>query len=119
MAEYVKNPIRVIERVVGNRETIQAALTDQNGTAIDLTGATVVFRMVLDSDASVKVSNASATVDTAASGYVSYTPTAADVDTAGVYDMYWLVTPSSGQVQRYPYDGARWIMNLKTEVTEH
>ena len=119
MAEYVLNPIRTLERVLGNRETIKAALTDQNGTAIDLTGATVAFRMVLDSDSTVKVSDAAATVDTASSGYVSYTPTAADMDTVGVYDMFWLVTPSSGQIQRYPYDGARWKLNLKTEVTEN
>lgn len=103
-----------MERVVGNREAIGATILDNNGTAINLTGKTVKFRMVNCKTEAVKVNDQTATLDTAASGKVSYTPVADDVDTAGLYACYFII---DGAIpRRFPYDGAKWLMRIKSET---
>jgi hypothetical protein len=115
MTCYLTNEPCELARVVGNREAIGVTLKDLTGAVVDLTGRTIVFRMVALSDGSVKVNNAAATIDDAEDGEVSYTPTASDVDTAGDYAMYFLDTTSVPH-KRWPYDGAVWLLRL---VSEH
>lgn len=93
----------------GDRRTsIADTLYDANGGVVNLTGCTVAFRMVLDSDDTVKVNSAAATVDSAAAGTVSYAWAAADVDTAGTYAYWWIVTvTASGKVEHFPGDGKK------------
>ena len=94
---------------VGDRRIpIGDTLADADGTAVDLTGCTVAFRMVLCSDDTVKINSASATVDSATDGQVSYAWTADDVNTAGIYAYWWIVTnTATTKVEHFPADGRR------------
>lgn len=98
---------------VGNRRTsIADTLIDADGDAIDLTGHTVAFRMIA-ADGTVKVDNAAATVDDATAGNVSYAWAAADVDTAGTYYYWWIVTrASNSKTERFPGDGRKRLVIL-------
>jgi hypothetical protein len=117
MSEPAQNEREVMRRVLGNREAIGATLTDNAGTALNLTGLTIVFRMVLlDGSAAgiVTVNNAAATLDVAASGKVSYTPAAIDVDTVGLYACYFIHDTTIDRL--FPYDGARFLMRIVAET---
>ena len=107
-----------IRRVVGNREAIGATLLDNNGNALNLTGKSIKFRMVHETGSSkgtVKVNNATATIDTAASGQVSYTPDAADVDTAGLFACYFIDDDTIDRL--FPYDGANLLLEIVAETS--
>ena len=110
----IGNTLCTVDRVVGNREPLGATLTDIDGAALNLTGKTITFRMVLMLDGSVKVNDASAALDVAASGQVSYTPAAIDVDTAGLYACYF--TDDDTIDRLFPYDGANFQLNLMAET---
>lgn len=101
MAEEVIEPIVI---AVGDRARgVSATLTDQDGTAINLAGNTVVFRMVLESDSSVKVNNQAANVDSEANGQVSYDWGANDTNAAGTYRAYFIRTiTASGKIEHFP-----------------
>lgn len=83
---------------------IQATLSDASGSAINLTGASVLFKMRLRDTGAIIVS-AAATIVTAASGIVSYAWDAADTAVAGEYLAEWEVTLSSGRIVTCPNDG--------------
>lgn len=108
------NTLKVVDRVVGNLELIGATLQDINEVALNLTGKTILFRMVLISDGSVKVNNQSASLDVAASGQVSYSPVTADMNTAGLYACYWIDDDTVDRL--FPYDGANFQLNLLAET---
>lgn len=101
-------------QTVGDRLTsIAAKLRKADGTALDLTGCTVAFRMVKQSDSTVKINNAAATVDSATAGTVSYAWAAIDVDAAGTYVGYWIVTnTAASKVDTYPPDGQKLIIEI-------
>lgn len=83
------------------KDTLSPSLSDTievNGSAYDLTGCTVVFRMRAVGSSTLKVDTA-ATVVTAASGTVRYDWASQDVDTAGDYLAWWRVTLPSTRVQ--------------------
>lgn len=72
------------------------------GTAVDLTGCTVVFQFKHE-DATAATS-ASATIVTASSGVVRYDWASGDLDEAGDYTGKWVVTHSTGKTFSVPND---------------
>ena len=89
------------------RPAIAANLTDANAAAVNLTGATVKFSMRVDPAGTVKVNAATATIDDAEAGQVSYNWTASDTNTADDYEAEFQVTFAGGAVQTFP--GRNWI----------
>lgn len=96
----------VIKR--GDRQSIfETVLKDADGVPVPLTGQTVKFILRQVSADTAKV-NASATIDAdqdANPGRVTYAPTAADVDTAGVFYVEWQATNGSSLTLTYPNGG--------------
>lgn len=81
---------------VGNRNpSITETILNADGTAHDLTGQTVRFRMRAIGSSVLKV-DAAATVVSAPAGTVRYDWAAIDVDTAGQYLCWWQVTTTAG-----------------------
>lgn len=77
---------------------LTSSLMDADGAAIDLTGATVTFRMRAMESATLKV-NAAATVDApATAGKVRYAWQVADTDTPGGFFAEWRITYAAGQL---------------------
>ncbi len=78
---------------------LRMQLTDSSGAPLDLTGASVTFRM-RSTGGSLKV-NAAATIVDAATGVVQYAWAAADTDTVGGYQAEWACT-FAGSTQTVP-----------------
>ncbi len=111
------NPKVTLPRVRGNREPIGAILQENDGTAIDLTGKSVTFRMVNESTGLVVVDDKAADIDgdqTANTGKVSYTPEASEVDFSGGRFAMYFRTNDNPQ-QRFPYDGAKFVLQIVEE----
>lgn len=81
---------------------IEAKLTDANGLPVNLTGASVKFLMRVKPGGSVKVNTGAVIVGTATNGRVKYAWTAANTDTADVYEAEWEVTYSDSTIQTFP-----------------
>lgn len=79
-------------------------LTYSDGTAVNLSGASVQFVMRAPTAASV-TTQAAATITNAGAGGVSYTFTATDTATAGAYLGNWAVTFATGQLMTFPTVG--------------
>ena len=82
---------------------LRATLVDGAGAAINLAGASIVFRMRPQRGGALKV-NAAATIVDAATGVVEYSWAAVDVDTEGVFVGEFAVT-LAGLVQTVPASG--------------
>jgi hypothetical protein len=83
---------------------LEAYLRDSRGRAVNLTGATVVFHMRLQSSGEAKITDGSVTLTTATQGLVSYSFTAANTDTSGIYQAEFQVTFSGGAIETFPND---------------
>lgn len=84
-------------------------LTNADGTAVNLTGATV--KLVMrdhQQDDPIKLTGV-VTVTGAATGGVQYAPTAADTATPGLYMGNWVVTFADGSTQTFPTSGYLWV----------
>lgn len=95
---------------------ISSQLT-QNGTPVNLTGATVQFRMAL-AQAKVTVVNRAATITNANTGMVSYTWQAADTATPGNYVFQWVVTYSDGTIESFPNGDTKPTIEIAEGVGE-
>ena len=84
-------------RHVGDTEVAIAAQLMRDGLPLDLTGLTVVFVMYEHDTGTVKVAETSATITDATNGKVQYDPEAADVDTAKVYNAYFVASDGSNR----------------------
>lgn len=80
-------------------------LTYSDGTAVNLTGATVTFTMRSLTAAAAQIAAAPATVTTPTAGAVSYTFSATDSAVAGNYAANWQVTFPDTSVMTFPTDG--------------
>lgn len=88
-------------------------------TAVNLTGLTVKFRMVNAATGVEKVAETTATVVTAASGTVNYDFSSSDVDTAGIFDA-WFVVYSGSETDTFPVrkHGLQVYIDSDTETAE-
>lgn len=82
---------------------LKMQLLDSDGCPVNLTGATVKFRMGVN-PGSPKV-DANATIVDATTGIVSYSWAAGDVDTVGTYNGEWVATYAGSNVQIVPSSG--------------
>lgn len=80
---------------------ITGTFTDADGEALDLSGATVVFRMKNIDTGELKVNDGGALIDDATGGKVSYKFLTTDTDTVGRYYCEWEIT-QSGDVEVLP-----------------
>jgi hypothetical protein len=79
-------------------------ITDQNGSTLDLTGASVKFIMRSPTAIAPQVS-ATATITAPTAGQVQYNWLAADTAVPGLYQAVFRVTLASGGTYTYPNDG--------------
>lgn len=91
---------------------IQSRLVDPSGY-VDLTGATVTFRMRLMNTTGARKVDAVASIVDAATGLVQYTWVSGDTDTPGYYDMEWHVVLSNDATVTFPNNG-----NLRLLITD-
>jgi len=113
------NEPEIIERVVGDRDPLGAYLRDNTGAKVDLTGRTIVCRWLDITDGTQTVADAATVPDAdqvANIGLVTYSPATADVATAGTFVVYFIDTTDAVDI-RYPYDGAKLTMRIKSEVS--
>lgn len=82
---------------------LRCTLKDPSGTAVDLTGASVVFNL-LAADGTVLVNRQSVVLVTAASGIVEYQWQAGDTDTSGTHRGEFEVTYPDSSVETFPND---------------
>jgi len=101
------------ERMVGDRLTPVSATLTQNGVVVNLTGKSVVFRMVA-ADNTVIVDNVAATIDSPTAGTVSYTFSASEVADPGTFFGWWIVT-SGGLKDHFPHDGRKYKIVILSE----
>lgn len=80
---------------------VRATLTDYSGTAIDLTDATVTFRMV-DANGNTVIAAGACTITNAATGEVQYQWAEADTDTPGRFRAEFVVEFSGGAIATVP-----------------
>lgn len=79
---------------------------DGNGSPVDLTGATVIFKMRLAPAGAVKIAAGSmGAVGSAVNGRQKYGWSATDVDTKGTYEAQGRATFSNGDVRTFPPTG--------------
>ena len=83
------------------RPILQATIYGNDGSAIDITGATAV-KFTMYNSTGVKIDAVAGSVVDASAGQVSYTWTGTDTDTAGTYYAYFDVTLSGGYSMKAP-----------------
>lgn len=81
--------------------TISEQLLDRDGNGVDLSGASVKYMLWIPGAAAATI-NAAATIVTAATGIVSFTPSAGQSAVVADYLEEWQVTFSGGLIQTYP-----------------
>jgi hypothetical protein len=84
--------------------TVSRVLTDADGNPVDLSSATVKFRMQPITGGAVKV-DADATVLAGTGGTVTYTWGTANLDTPGVFLAEWQATYVGGTILTFPNGG--------------
>lgn len=101
-------------RTVGDTRTPLGVTLSVNGTAIDLTGTTVKFKLVA-ANGTVKLAETATgiTITVGSGGEVQYDFSAASVDTAGIY-FGWFVVYSGLERDTFPSDGRE----LQIEIHE-
>lgn len=76
-------------------------LTYEDGTAVNFSGGSVLFKARRRSDGQLKI-NVAATVTDGAAGQCEWRPLATETDEAGRFDCEWQVTFSDGTIQTFP-----------------
>lgn len=104
---------------IGQGDTAPAltAQLTQNGTPVNLTGATVEFRMAPHGTKTTTV-DGTATLTDATNGKVSYPWKASDTATPGDYDFMFVVTFSDGSKESFPNGSTKPSLNISEGVGE-
>ena len=74
----------------------------KDGTAFDLTAAIITMRMALMGSSTVKDGSGAWTIDDETNGLAHYVYSAADVNTAGNWELYIKIVNSSGTIHADP-----------------
>lgn len=90
--------------VQGDHEELSTTITDEDGTAVDLTGRTPYF--VLRTDSGAKVADKAATVDDAVNGKVTVDLTPTNLATPYGHEAEWRITGGANDPTTYPKDEA-------------
>jgi len=90
---------------------LRATLTDSDGNAVNITGASVQFHME-DLNGNLKVDAACVIVD-GTSGIVDYEWVAADTEDSGTFYVEWEVTYADGTIETFPNRGHRSVVITK------
>lgn len=97
---------------------LQATLTKGDGTAQNLTGATVKLYMERRSSGVLKINGATATLVDATNGIVKYQWAGTDTDTPGLYRAQWQVEGLSPTPVRFPTQHPGWFtVNVLAKVS--
>jgi len=96
-------------------DPITAVIVDGDNEEIDLSGWTIVFRMVDIETGIVKINNAACTVNDRANGKVSYSFTATDINTEGCYQA-WFIRKQGILEGWYPGGKRKMIINVVKPV---
>lgn len=108
MLELGTNPLVVFPVILGDRRTPLGVRLLQGGAVVDLTGHTVAFTMYRDQQKTKKVDAAAMTVSDATAGECNYPWAAADVDEAGTFWGYIVITETAtGLTDTFPVDGRK------------
>jgi hypothetical protein len=99
---------------VGNRNPAITETITIGGAPVNLTGASVQFRMRPLGSSTLKVDQP-ATITSATQGQVQYNWAVADVDTEAIYLCWWVVTTSGGLTQ----DVAEQVIEFQGHVPTH
>ncbi len=91
--------------------TLRATLTDSAGVPVDLTGASVTFRMV-DAVGEQVIADAAVAITNPAAGEVEYAWQVADVDTPGEYRGEFHAVLFGGALVTFPNDAYLYIRIL-------
>ena len=83
---------------------LQATLKDSDNNAVNLTGASVSFKMRLIGGTTLKT-NHTATIFNASNGVVTFNWRSSDTDTAGDYQAEFQVTYSDSSIETFPNNG--------------
>jgi len=108
-------PSQTFQSKVGDTgPAIQSTLRDWNGVVVDVTGATIKFKMKMREPVrgrggltrlvGLKVDGVGAIVN-GTGGIVNYQWVAGDLDTPGTYDAEWEITFGSGIIETFPRPG--------------
>lgn len=100
-----------IVRVGDTDSDIRSTLRDVTGAIVNLTGATVRFRMrpAGGPAAPLKVDQP-AIIDSAVGGQVRYAWTGTDTNTPGLYLAEWRVTFGDGTIESFPNDAVLYLL---------
>lgn len=108
MADIVRTHVRSLGDTLA---PIGAKLLEDNGSPVDLAGATVTFFM-LDAEGAEKVAETAATIVDAGEGLVQYEPAAEDVDTAGKFFAYFREYRGGEARNTYPREARTFAVVL-------
>lgn len=102
---------RFPDRQVGsNGKPCVILFTGDDGAPVDLTTATITFRMVaMDADQTVKIASAAGSGDV--NGVATYAPTLSDLDTSGDYQCQMIAAVSGGRIYRSELYSLRVLPN--------
>ena len=92
---------------------LDATIQDEDGNAIDLTGASVQIRFKI-ADGHSNPTTAGASIRDASTGKVRYEWQSGDTDAPGVYLAEWVVTTAGGETFTAPGNGY-----MKFEITDN
>lgn len=94
---------------------LQVTFTDENGTALDLTGYSLTFRLTRV-DAAVVTPAGTAEFTSPSGGVARYTFAAGDLATAGLYRAQFWASIAGGSPRKYASDIFEFFVETVTEA---